>query len=135
MRIGFYRDLAVGCDRTGSETWGKPADFMAGAEVGAPPDILNPCGQNWGLPPFNPIALRRHGYRPFIELVRANMRHAGGLRIDVARHVHKMAGAGIRAAQLVGIGLGALGPVRRLDGMNIKVNSAGMIGITRQMTP
>jgi 4-alpha-glucanotransferase len=34
------------------------------------------------LPPFNPVALLRAGYRPFIELVRANMRHAGGLRID-----------------------------------------------------
>jgi 4-alpha-glucanotransferase len=82
MRIGFYRDLAVGCDRTGSETWTRPADFMRGAEIGAPPDILNPSGQNWGLPPFNPVALRQHAYRPFIELVRANMRHAGGLRID-----------------------------------------------------
>jgi 4-alpha-glucanotransferase len=81
MRIGFYRDLAVGCDRTGSETWAK-SDFLDDVEVGAPPDILNPSGQNWGLPPFNPIALPRHGYRPFIELVRANMRHAGGLRID-----------------------------------------------------
>lgn len=82
MRIGFYRDLAVGCDRTGSETWAKPADFMVGAEIGAPPDILNPSGQNWGLPPFNPLGLQEHGYSPFIDLVRANMRHAGGLRID-----------------------------------------------------
>jgi 4-alpha-glucanotransferase len=81
MRIGFYRDLAVGCDRTGSETWAN-SDFLDGVAVGAPPDILNPSGQNWGLPPFNPIALPKHGYRPFIELVRANMRHAGGLRID-----------------------------------------------------
>jgi 4-alpha-glucanotransferase len=82
MRIGFYRDLAVGCDRTGSETWARPADFMVGAEIGAPPDILNPSGQNWGLPPFNPIGLRKHRYSPFADLVRANMRHAGGLRID-----------------------------------------------------
>jgi 4-alpha-glucanotransferase len=81
MRIGFYRDLAVGCDRTGSETWAK-SDFLDGVAVGAPPDILNPSGQNWGLPPFNPVRLPKHGYRPFIELVRANMRHAGGLRID-----------------------------------------------------
>jgi 4-alpha-glucanotransferase len=82
MRIGFYRDLAVGCDRSGSETWSRPVDFMVGAEVGAPPDILNPSGQNWGLPPFNPRTLRKNAFKPFIELVRANMRHAGGLRID-----------------------------------------------------
>jgi 4-alpha-glucanotransferase len=34
------------------------------------------------LPPFNPRALRDEAYRSFIELIRANMRHAGGLRID-----------------------------------------------------
>lgn len=55
------------------ETWAKPHDFMIDAEIGAPPDILNPTGQKWGLPPFNPVALQKHRYWPFIELVRANM--------------------------------------------------------------
>jgi 4-alpha-glucanotransferase len=82
MRIGLYRDLAVGCDRTGSETWSRPGDFLKATEVGAPPDILNPSGQNWGLPPLNPAALRKNSYRPFIDLLRANMRYAGALRID-----------------------------------------------------
>jgi 4-alpha-glucanotransferase len=82
MAIGLYRDLAVGCDRTGSETWSRPADFLQSVQVGAPPDILNPAGQNWGLPPFNPVTLKMQAYKPFIDLVRANMRHAGGLRID-----------------------------------------------------
>lgn len=82
MQIGLYRDLAVGCDRTGAETWSEPGAFLRGVSVGAPPDILNPAGQNWGLPPFNPAALRAQAYAPFRDLVRANMRHAGGLRID-----------------------------------------------------
>ena len=56
--------------------------MVSAAQVGAPPDIYNPAGQNWGLPPFHPRALWEEGYRSFIELVRANMRHAGGLRID-----------------------------------------------------
>jgi 4-alpha-glucanotransferase len=34
-----------------------------------------------GVVPFNPLALRRD-HSPFIATVRANMRHAGGLRID-----------------------------------------------------
>jgi 4-alpha-glucanotransferase len=55
---------------------------ISGAAVGAPPDIHNPAGQNWGLPPFHPRALREEAYQSFVELVRANMRHAGGLRID-----------------------------------------------------
>jgi 4-alpha-glucanotransferase len=84
MAVGLYRDLAVGADRAGAETWSDPAAVVSGAAVGAPPDIYNPAGQNWGLPPFHPRALREEGYRSFIQLVRANMRHAGGLRIDHA---------------------------------------------------
>jgi 4-alpha-glucanotransferase len=82
MAIGLYRDLAVGCDRSGAETWANPGAFLAGAQVGAPPDIFNPVGQDWDLPPFHPNALRDEAYGSFIELIRANMRHAGGLRID-----------------------------------------------------
>ncbi|WP_142848067.1 4-alpha-glucanotransferase [Telmatospirillum sp. J64-1] len=84
MVIGLYRDLAVGADTSGAETWSNPHVALAGAHVGAPPDIFNPAGQDWGLPPFNPHALREEGYAGFIALVRANMRHAGGLRIDHA---------------------------------------------------
>lgn len=82
MPIGIYRDLAVGADRAGAETWVNAAAVVSGAEVGAPPDLHNPAGQNWGLPPFHPRALREEGYRSFIDLVQSNMRHAGGLRID-----------------------------------------------------
>ena len=35
-------------------------------------------GQDWGLPPFVPQRLRARGYGPFIETVRAGLRHAGG---------------------------------------------------------
>ena len=82
MTIGIYRDLAVGADSAGAETWARRDLVVSSAHVGAPPDILNPVGQDWGLPPFNPHALRMEGYSGFIDLVRANMRHAGGLRID-----------------------------------------------------
>jgi 4-alpha-glucanotransferase len=82
MAIGLYRDLAVGADPSAAETWSNQHAVVMQATVGAPPDIYNPMGQNWGLPPFHPMALKREGYRSFIELLRANMRHAGGLRID-----------------------------------------------------
>ena len=82
MVIGLYRDLAVGAHGSGAETWADQRAVVSGAHVGAPPDIYNPPGQNWGLPPFDPRALRDEAYRGFIDLVRANMRHAGGLRID-----------------------------------------------------
>jgi 4-alpha-glucanotransferase len=82
MAVGLYRDLAVGADPTGAETWAERSAVVSQAQVGAPPDIYNPQGQDWGLPPYHPVALRERGYRSFIGLVRANMRHAGGLRID-----------------------------------------------------
>jgi malto-oligosyltrehalose trehalohydrolase/4-alpha-glucanotransferase len=82
MAVGLYRDLAVGADHAGAETWANAAAVISGAQVGAPPDIYNPAGQGWGLPPFHPRALRDEGYLSFVNLIRANMRHAGGLRID-----------------------------------------------------
>ena len=82
MPVGLYRDLAVGADSGGAETWASPKLVIGTAHVGAPPDLFNPAGQDWGLPPFNPLALRNEAYAGFIDLVRANMRHAGGLRID-----------------------------------------------------
>lgn len=82
MEVGLYRDLAVGTDSSGAGTWSNPDAVVSAAHVGAPPDIFNPAGQDWGLPPFHPGVLYETGYRDFIDLVRANMRHAGGLRID-----------------------------------------------------
>jgi 4-alpha-glucanotransferase len=52
------------------------------ASVGAPPDILGPLGQNWGLPPMDPHVMVARGYQPFIDLLRANMTSCGALRID-----------------------------------------------------
>ncbi|PHM38944.1 4-alpha-glucanotransferase [Xenorhabdus mauleonii] len=82
MPIGIYRDLAVGVAQGGSETWCNRDIYCTKASVGAPPDILGPKGQNWGLPPMNPHVLKAQAYQPFIELLRSNMRHCGALRID-----------------------------------------------------
>ncbi|HBO38622.1 MAG TPA: 4-alpha-glucanotransferase [Pasteurellaceae bacterium] len=82
MTIGMYRDLAVGVTASGAETWCDKDLYCLNASVGAPPDILGPQGQNWGLAPMNPHILKQRAYKPFIELVRANMKHCGALRID-----------------------------------------------------
>lgn len=80
--VGFYRDLAVGVDLNGADAWGNQHTIRCGASLGAPPDPLNALGQNWGLPPMSPAAMRERAYAPFIALLRANMRHAQFLRID-----------------------------------------------------
>ncbi|MGE5539714.1 MAG: malto-oligosyltrehalose synthase [Gemmatimonas sp.] len=82
MSVGIYTDLAVGADGGGSDVWDWQDVVATGARAGAPPDMWNMKGQDWGLPPFHPIALREQAYRPFAELVRANMRRGGALRID-----------------------------------------------------
>lgn len=82
MPIGFYRDLAVGVADNGAETWADKELFVLGASIGAPPDIMAPQGQNWGLSPMHPEVLQRRGYQPFIDLLRANMKNCGALRID-----------------------------------------------------
>tara|TARA_R110002167_G_scaffold110677_9_gene281551 strand:+ start:55420 stop:57642 length:2223 start_codon:yes stop_codon:yes gene_type:complete len=82
MRIGLVRDLAVGGDGGGAEVNLNKDLYCALASIGAPPDPLAPQGQNWGLPPVDPNALRASGYRHFIELLRSNMAHCGALRID-----------------------------------------------------
>ena len=82
MPIGLYRDLAVGVAEGGAETWCDRELYCLKASVGAPPDILGPLGQNWGLPPMDPHVIAARAYEPFIELLRANMQNCGALRID-----------------------------------------------------
>ena len=82
MVLGLYRDLAVGVDSGGAEAWSEQYSYSFQASVGAPPDPIALQGQDWGLPPLNPHRLRASAYAAFIELMRANMRHCGALRID-----------------------------------------------------
>jgi glycogen operon protein len=84
LDIGLYRDLAVGSAPDGAESWSRAVELGIGANVGAPPDTFSPTGQNWHLPPLDPVAGARTGWKGFRELLAANMRHAGMLRIDHA---------------------------------------------------
>lgn len=87
MPVGLYRDLAVGVAEGGSESWCDRELYCLKASVGAPPDILGPLGQNWGLPPIDPHVMVARAYAPFIGILRANMQDCGALRID---HVMSM---------------------------------------------
>ncbi len=82
MAVGLYADLAVSSDPGGAERWAGQALYAHGLRIGAPPDDFNPQGQDWGLPPWRPEALRAAEYAPFVAVLRANMRHASALRID-----------------------------------------------------
>jgi (1->4)-alpha-D-glucan 1-alpha-D-glucosylmutase len=82
LSVGLYLDLAVSVDRNGAETWCNRHLYALDATVGAPPDLINVKGQNWGLPPLNPQSLFESGYALFVNTLRRNMRHAGAMRID-----------------------------------------------------
>lgn len=82
MRIGLIADLAVGADCAGSQAWACQDELLPMVTVGAPPDILNRSGQNWGVWAFSPQGLREQGFRAFIQMLRASFSFSGGIRID-----------------------------------------------------
>jgi len=104
--IAIYRDLAVGVDAGAADVWADRGAYVDAVRVGAPPDVLNTQGQDWGLPPLHPGALAQDGYGDLLALVEANCRHAGALRIDHAFSLARLywipAGAGAGEGTYVG---------------------------------
>jgi glycogen debranching enzyme len=84
LSFGFCRDLAVGAAPDGCESWRNAAQLLKGFSIGAPPDPFSREGQIWGLPPYDPLQWKADGCAAFTALARANMKHAGALRIDHA---------------------------------------------------
>jgi len=90
LELGFFRDLAVGAAPDGAESWANAENLAHGAWIGAPPDPFSRDGQNWHLPPPIPERFARDGFKFFAALVKANMRHAGALRIDHAMGLRRL---------------------------------------------
>ena len=82
MKIGLIADLAIGMDPAGSHAWSRQSDILNGVSIGAPPDYYNADGQSWGLTTFSPRGLMASGFEPYIDTLRASLRHVGGVRFD-----------------------------------------------------
>lgn len=82
MELGLFLDLAVGPRRNGAESWCERVAIAQHVSVGAPPDHVNPEGQNWNLAALSPRGLAVQNYRPVRRLLASTMRHAGVVRID-----------------------------------------------------
>jgi len=82
--VKLYRDLAVGVDLNAADVWADADAYVRDVSVGAPPDVLNTLGQDWGLPPLDPRCLARDGYAELLALLQSNCHDAGALRIDHA---------------------------------------------------
>ena len=76
------QDLPIGVSGGGADAWAWQDGIAAGITVGAPPDLLNTTGQDWGSPPLVPWRLQAADYEPFVQSVRGTIAGAGGLRID-----------------------------------------------------
>jgi 4-alpha-glucanotransferase len=90
MRIGLYLDLAVGISPDGSACWQDGPEIARSARIGCPPDLFSAQGQDWGLVPFSPVGLAEARLEPFKAVLRANMRHAGALRVDHAMGMQRL---------------------------------------------
>lgn len=82
MSLGVVHDLAVGVSPDGADAWAMQDVLALGVTVGAPPDAFNQQGQDWRQPPWHPTRLADAGYVPYRDMVRALLRHAGGVRVD-----------------------------------------------------
>jgi len=82
MSLGVVHDLAVGVHPEGADAWGLADALARRVTVGAPPDQYNQLGQDWSQPPWRPDRLEELGYAPYRDMLRAALRHAGGIRID-----------------------------------------------------
>ncbi|MGN6377240.1 MAG: 4-alpha-glucanotransferase [Sphingomonas sp.] len=90
MAVGLIADLAVGMDGGGSHAWSRRDELLTGLSIGAPPDLLGPGGQDWGITSFSPMALRRTAFDGFIRTLRAQIDRAGGIRIDHALGLRRL---------------------------------------------
>ncbi len=82
MGVGVVHDLAVGVDQRSADADLLRTTLVKDVHVGAPPDMFNQLGQDWGQPPWHPEELVVAGYKPFWDVMRSAIVDAGGLRID-----------------------------------------------------
>jgi 4-alpha-glucanotransferase len=90
LSVGLYLDLAVGVEAAGADAWSAQDALTRGLSIGAPPDMFNPRGQNWGLVSFHPQALVDSNFLFFRQTLVATMRHAGAVRIDHALGLNRL---------------------------------------------
>ncbi len=90
MTIGLYKDMAVGIDPGGADSWAFQGQLVSEASIGTPPELFSPNGQRWNLAPFHPRRITEDGYRLFADCYRRNMQACGVIRIDHAMGLFRL---------------------------------------------
>jgi 4-alpha-glucanotransferase len=62
LGVALKGDIPIMLNEDSADVWASPEYFDLGLRAGAPPDDMNPEGQNWGFPVYNWAALERDGY-------------------------------------------------------------------------
>jgi 4-alpha-glucanotransferase len=80
--IHLIGDLPIYVAEDSAETAAHPNLFARDLVAGAPPDVSHPEGQLWGQPVYDWRAMRRDGYRWWIERFRRTLELVDVARID-----------------------------------------------------
>jgi 4-alpha-glucanotransferase len=80
--VRLFGDLPIYVALDGSDQLAHPGLFQRGVVAGAPPDALSAVGQLWGNPLYDWAAMRRDGYRWWIERLRRTCELVDLARID-----------------------------------------------------
>jgi 4-alpha-glucanotransferase len=80
--VRLLGDLPIYVAPDGADHRAHPELFRDGAVAGAPPDDYSPDGQHWGNPLYDWPALRRRGYRWWVQRLRRNLELFDAVRID-----------------------------------------------------
>ena len=86
--VRLIGDLPFFVARDSSDVWANPELFLLGEDhrptvvAGVPPDYFSADGQLWGNPVYDWDAIRRSGYRWWVERLRALLAHVDVVRLD-----------------------------------------------------
>jgi 4-alpha-glucanotransferase len=86
--VRLIGDLPCFVSPDSSDVWANPELFLLDGRhrprvvAGVPPDYFSAYGQRWGNPLYDWDALRRTGYRWYIERLRALLAHVDVIRLD-----------------------------------------------------
>lgn len=86
--VGLIGDAPIFVAHDSSDVWGNQASFRLDAHgeptvvSGVPPDYFSQTGQRWGTPLYRWKALKRGGYRFWIERFRMLMERFDVIRLD-----------------------------------------------------
>src|SRR6185369_56645 len=82
LGVALKGDIPILLNEDSADVWAHPEYFDLSLRAGAPPDGMNPEGQNWGFPVYRWENLARDGYRWWKDRLIHAARFYQAYRID-----------------------------------------------------